>query len=545
MKLYLIVPVVLFVFALPIGGYSETHNTTLDDDKGTVVDLTPSREGHRILSSYTGSYALLIGEGDYLNGWPDLESVPSELQEVQSLLLSKGFQVEKFLNLNARQLKDRFETFINRFGFDKNHRLLFFFSGHGYTSKDGRTGFLVPTDAPNPHTDEKGFFQKALTMDQILAWARRIKSKHALFVFDSCFSGTIFKTKSLPENPPLQIIKAARQPVRQFITAGGANDRVPANSIFTPIFVNALDLGWGDMNQDGYVTGQELGLYLWNEVSKFTNQTPQYGKIKDYDLSLGDFVFVVGDVPKPPPPDTDKELRDAPEPPIDTEEKSEKDSFIYDLLQFLTREEWLNFLTFLLVFALVYVATGRIFSTEDSENKRVKKTVRVIVSLVFALMAVTYPITPDGKTLGDILSYLSSGISIFAILVLCLYIIAGFLGYDLKDMFFPKTSYVINTLFFAGVAFVLYYLADGMGWTTYFDSEDLVALFILTLIGLVMYWVTKEPESPEDKKKRIEEEKAKEWQRAYKEAFKEALSILGDEEKAKKAADNMVGKLKE
>ncbi|RKZ35635.1 MAG: hypothetical protein DRQ49_19100, partial [Gammaproteobacteria bacterium] len=39
---------------------------------------------------------------------------------------------------------------------------------------------------------------------------------------------------------------------------------------------------------------QELGLYLWNKVPQHTEQTPQYGKIQDYKLSRGDFVFVVG-----------------------------------------------------------------------------------------------------------------------------------------------------------------------------------------------------------------------------------------------------------
>jgi len=48
------------------------------------------------------------------------------------------------------------------------------------------------------------------------------------------------------------------------------------------------------LTKDGYVTGQELGLYLQSEVLKHARQTPQYGKIKDYKLSRGDFVFIVG-----------------------------------------------------------------------------------------------------------------------------------------------------------------------------------------------------------------------------------------------------------
>jgi len=45
--------------------------------------------------------------------------------------------------------------------------------------------------------------------------------------------------------------------------------------------------------KDGYITGQELGFYLKNKVPQYTEQTPQYGKIKDYELSRGDFIFVV------------------------------------------------------------------------------------------------------------------------------------------------------------------------------------------------------------------------------------------------------------
>jgi hypothetical protein len=253
--------------------------------------VAPSPQGTQILSSYSGSYALLIGESQYTHGWSKLITIPGELQQVQDLLTAKGFQVEKSLNLNAKQLESRFKAFIDLYGFDKNNRLLFFYSGHGYTRND--KGYLVPIDAPNPNFDEKGFLQKALGMNQILTWARRIEAKHALFLFDSCFSGTVFKAKELPE-VPRQISEAAKLPVRQFITAGSADETVPAKSVFTPAFIDALRFGWGDLYKDGYVTGEELGLYLKNKVPRHSEQTPQYGKIKDYDLARGDFVFVVG-----------------------------------------------------------------------------------------------------------------------------------------------------------------------------------------------------------------------------------------------------------
>ncbi|WP_216092640.1 formylglycine-generating enzyme family protein, partial [Candidatus Marithrix sp. Canyon 246] len=86
-------------------------------------------------------------------------------------------------------------------------------------------------------------------------------------LFDSCFSGTVFKSKKA-HKIPRQITQAMAKPVRQFITAGSANETVPARSTFTPAFVDAIAEGDGDLYKDGYVTAKELGLYLKNVVFK-------------------------------------------------------------------------------------------------------------------------------------------------------------------------------------------------------------------------------------------------------------------------------------
>ncbi|EDN68461.1 conserved hypothetical protein [Beggiatoa sp. PS] len=107
---------------------------------------------------YTGSYALLIGESDYTHSWQDLNAIPGELQLVEDLLKSQDFQVETVLNLNASQLRNTINHFINQYGFQKENRLLFFYSGHGHTHND--KGYLVPIDVPHPNVDEKVFCKK-------------------------------------------------------------------------------------------------------------------------------------------------------------------------------------------------------------------------------------------------------------------------------------------------------------------------------------------------------------------------------------------------
>jgi len=261
---------------------------------GTPEHSASRLHGKNILNSYTDSYALLIGESNY-SRWSSLDSVPGELQRVEEMLKSQGFQVETWLDINAAELRARFEQFISTYGLDEKNRLLFYFGGHGHTRQyQGlNKGYIVPIDAPDPNVDEKGFVRKAVSMDDIYAWAKRIEANHALFVFDSCFSGTIFKVRS-DKKMPEYIRASAAEPVRQFITAGRAGETVPAQSVFTPIFIDALKDGDGDLNGDGYVTGAELGYHLASKVPDHNaQQHPQFGTIKDYELSRGDFVFVV------------------------------------------------------------------------------------------------------------------------------------------------------------------------------------------------------------------------------------------------------------
>lgn len=247
------------------------------------------------LMAYGESHALLIGVSRYTNGWPSLTSIPREVADIEDVLLEHGFDVRVVMDPSSHELQGAFRDFINDYGYEPSNRLFFFFSGHGHTRDDGRKGYLVPGEAPDPRRDERGFLRKALPMTQIVAWAKAIEVRHALFVFDSCFSGTIFKTKSLPTHPP-HINHHLGKPVRQFISAGGAGEEVPAKSVFSPALVEALR-GSADLNADGYIVGTELGMYIRDSVLRYDiGQMPQFGKIKDPDLDGGDYVF---QVPRP------------------------------------------------------------------------------------------------------------------------------------------------------------------------------------------------------------------------------------------------------
>ncbi len=150
-------------------------------------------------------------------------------------------------------------------------------------------GYIVSVDAPLPDYDPPNFQSKSMSMEQINIYAKQIQSKHALFLFDSCFSGSIF---ALNRAVPEIISYKTAQPVRQFITSGSANETVPDESIFRAQFARALQ-GEADSDGDGYVTGTELGEFLQSTVVNYSHnaQHPQYGKIRNPKLDKGDFVF--------------------------------------------------------------------------------------------------------------------------------------------------------------------------------------------------------------------------------------------------------------
>lgn len=279
--------IIILFFLASAASYAQTRGVgvRVKNDSGKTEDI----------KLYEGSYALVIGESDYTAGWKGLPGVKEDVRAISAALKEQGFAVTELLNPTRGQLTGGIDDFINRHGFDAGNRLLIYYAGHGHTQKaaDGRElGYIVPSDAPLPDKDERLFRQTALNMNEIENYARRIEAKHALFVFDSCFSGSLL-TKRRSAAPPVITLKTT-QPVRQFITAGSDEQEVPDQSVFRRQFVEGIK-GEADSNADGYVTGSELADFLQTKVTNYTrgSQTPQYGKIFDPLLDRGDFVFVL------------------------------------------------------------------------------------------------------------------------------------------------------------------------------------------------------------------------------------------------------------
>ena len=270
---------------------------------------------------YSGYHALVIGASDYRNGWPDLPNAVQDARQVSRMLEDLGWDVDLLENPTGKTLSLALNKLIVDAHEDREKAVFVWFSGHGHTidGADGSPdGYLVPVDSPDPNLDYSGFMDTAISMGRIKDVSTTIRAKHVLMLFDSCFSGTLFSVNRA-SGPSPYIQRKVTEQVRQYITAGQADETVPDQSVFKEAFIQGIRDGESDLNRDGYVTGTEIGSYLAEKVANYSGgaQNPVFGTIPNPKLDKGDFVFInpkyrkgAGSVDPSPPKALDKRVLD-------------------------------------------------------------------------------------------------------------------------------------------------------------------------------------------------------------------------------------------
>ena len=293
-------PVVMLCFGLCLVAAGDLFAQTTHGMKTITVRTLQGEE----IELYKDSYALVVGNGSYTEDWSQLSGARQDVDEVADALEEHGFSVTLKKDLTRSEFEKVFTDFVVNAGGDPYNRLLFYYAGHSYTQKSATgedLGYLVMVDTPSPEKDAINFKLKAMDVASLVTQVKLIQSRHVLFMFDSCLSSTILNLQA--GVTPGHISDRVKQPVRQFITAGRANEQMPGHSVFKQEFLDLIQGKASDLFSDGYITGEELGYHLTMTVPEYNNgaQHPQHGKILDPDLNKGDFVFVLPDVLPPLP----------------------------------------------------------------------------------------------------------------------------------------------------------------------------------------------------------------------------------------------------
>ncbi len=136
----------------------------------------------------------------------------------------------------------------------------------------------------------------AISMRDVVKWSEIMKSKHVLWIFDSCFSGTLFdqemRAPTVDAQDDAWLQNRLSRPARRIITSGSEKEEVPDRSTFAELLTEVLG---GKRSLDGKktFTSAELGGFLKQQVIKYRDgkQTPQVGSIVIRQLDEGDVVF--------------------------------------------------------------------------------------------------------------------------------------------------------------------------------------------------------------------------------------------------------------
>ncbi len=245
-------------------------------------------------NAYAPSHALLVVSHEYQDlkglGLKKLPGARRDIDVVRRALAAQGFKVEILANPTGDVLKSQIESFLRRRG-KEGTRIVVYYAGHGWTrpKEEVQAGYLVPVDSPDPEKDFKAAEAKMLPIQRFGEYATYLDAQHGLFVFDTCFGGTVIERAGVkplerytrPDDP-------LNQQVRMFLTAGDDTETVPDFSIFRRTMTEALQ-GLADADRDGRVWGQELGAYVQQQVQQRSYTTPQFGRVEG--LGRGDIRF--------------------------------------------------------------------------------------------------------------------------------------------------------------------------------------------------------------------------------------------------------------
>ena len=286
----------ILIVTFIIGGHIYQFMAVPEARTQRGMKVTVHTQDDTELALYNDSYALVIGNGAYPanNGWRPLPGVIKDVKDVAAALEHHGFTVALKIDVTTADFNKAFSEFIYEFGKDTDNRLLFYYAGHGYTTQSAigeDLASLVMLDTPSPQNPGE-FDLYSIDMFTFVSASKKIRAKHVLFMFDSCFSSTLLNLEH--QITPPQLTDQIRNPVRQFIIAGRADEPLPDRSVFKTAFLDLLEGRVKEPIPDGYLMGVELGNYLYQTVPELSqNQHPEHGKFSDQQSNTGDFVFVL------------------------------------------------------------------------------------------------------------------------------------------------------------------------------------------------------------------------------------------------------------
>ena len=242
---------------------------------------------------YYKSWAVIFGINDYLLA-PKLTTPVADGKVLAEALRKLGFEevVEVYDKQASFKGMHHILTDVLPRKVGRHDRVVIFYAGHAGITQDhsGKDlGYLVPWDAQINNV------AKAVTLDDLKDFSRRVMSKHILFIINAGVSGwditapqqLSLEGRGAPEEETdkraVQVLTAANK--------GETTAQKDGRSLFLRALTAGLQ-GAADTDKNGWLMVSELGTYIKQQVEKATagKQHPQVVRL-DGD---GDMILIEG-----------------------------------------------------------------------------------------------------------------------------------------------------------------------------------------------------------------------------------------------------------
>ena len=235
-------------------------------------------------------YALIIGIDSYKGQWYPLNNAVRDAKAVERVLRSQ-YKFDYFRTLydeeaTRTKIINEFEWLVNSVKEEDN--VFIYYSGHGEFMENLNKGYWVPIDAI---TNSMSAY---ISNSDIQTFLGGIRSKHTLLVSDACFSGDIFRgrTVQIPfEDTDRYYREVSSLPSRKAITSGGIEPVMDGgregHSVFAYYFLKNLE-----NNQHRFFDAGQLYEKIKIPIINNSEQSPQFNPIKNTGDEGGQFIFI-------------------------------------------------------------------------------------------------------------------------------------------------------------------------------------------------------------------------------------------------------------
>lgn len=236
----------------------------------------------------TGRFvALVIGIDEY-RYLPKLKTAVNDAEHIAASLHDLyGFDTRILRDANRNEITKALNEY--RRTLDENANFLVYYAGHGFYDKEADKAYWLPADA------EPGDTSNWIIADEITTDIKVIAARHILIISDSCYSGGLTREISpafTPQERGRYLQKMIEGRSRTLMSSGGLEPVSDGGSAGHSVFANALLRGLTTTDDQAFSAEILFQQFIRVSVAGKSDQTPQYGAIRNSGHDSGDFVFV-------------------------------------------------------------------------------------------------------------------------------------------------------------------------------------------------------------------------------------------------------------